>query len=180
MNKIACEVCMDLIPLVRDGVASEESIKLVEEHIKSCEACKNEYDNFKSIKIEDINDKKIIREIKKNLIFIFIGILLIGSVFGVSLSNNYGMFYNFIIMPILGCIGYLVLSKKWYYVPLWVFVISYIWIFITNIYEGMLSHSTLAITLVSPLYLSFIYAGLSIIGVTITRLLKFAFKKEVE
>lgn len=25
MNKISCDICMDLIPLVKDGIASEDS-----------------------------------------------------------------------------------------------------------------------------------------------------------
>ena len=40
MNKIDCEICMDLIPLVKDGIASEESYKAVEEHVKECETCR--------------------------------------------------------------------------------------------------------------------------------------------
>ena len=30
MNEINCNVCMDLIPLVQDGIASEDSRKAVE------------------------------------------------------------------------------------------------------------------------------------------------------
>ena len=40
MNKISCEICKDLIPLVKDGIASEDSVAAVEEHIKECENCK--------------------------------------------------------------------------------------------------------------------------------------------
>lgn len=43
MNKINCEICMDLIPLVKDGIASEESYKAVEEHVKECETCRQLY-----------------------------------------------------------------------------------------------------------------------------------------
>ena len=32
MNEISCDVCMDLIPLVQDGIASEDSREAVEQH----------------------------------------------------------------------------------------------------------------------------------------------------
>ena len=35
-----CEVVRDLIPLVIDDVASEESRNLVGEHLETCEACR--------------------------------------------------------------------------------------------------------------------------------------------
>ena len=35
-----CEVVRDLIPLVIDDVASEESRNLVGEHLRTCEACR--------------------------------------------------------------------------------------------------------------------------------------------
>ncbi len=43
MNEISCEICMDLIPLVMDGVASEGSRKAVEAHIHGCGACRSLY-----------------------------------------------------------------------------------------------------------------------------------------
>lgn len=36
-----CEVIKDLIPLCKEGICSKESKKLVEDHIKTCESCKN-------------------------------------------------------------------------------------------------------------------------------------------
>ena len=37
---VPCGVCLDLIPLVRDGVASEESIQLVLDHTAVCPSCR--------------------------------------------------------------------------------------------------------------------------------------------
>lgn len=42
MNEINCEVIRDLLPLYHDGVCSEESKKLIEEHLTSCENCREE------------------------------------------------------------------------------------------------------------------------------------------
>lgn len=40
MKKICCEVIMDLLPLYADDCCSEDSRKLVEEHLKECPECR--------------------------------------------------------------------------------------------------------------------------------------------
>jgi hypothetical protein len=40
--KVHCNVIRDLLPLYYDGVCSEESKALVEDHLPSCEACRKE------------------------------------------------------------------------------------------------------------------------------------------
>lgn len=40
MNKISCNVIGDLLPLYVDGAVSEDTKKLVEEHLAECEECK--------------------------------------------------------------------------------------------------------------------------------------------
>lgn len=39
--KLNCDVIRDLLPLYHDGICSEESQTLVEEHLAECAACKN-------------------------------------------------------------------------------------------------------------------------------------------
>ena len=46
---LPCDVILDLIPLVKDEVASEASISLVNEHLKICENCRNELRPLKAI-----------------------------------------------------------------------------------------------------------------------------------
>ena len=52
-----CNVVKDLIPLYVDGCCSEESGKLVEEHIKSCADCQGECNNMR--KLQQIVQAKI-------------------------------------------------------------------------------------------------------------------------
>ncbi len=40
--RISCEVIKDLLPLYHDGVCSDESKAMVEEHLASCDECKSE------------------------------------------------------------------------------------------------------------------------------------------
>lgn len=48
MNKNHCNIVCDLIPLVLDRVASDESREMVETHIASCPECKKQYDAMKA------------------------------------------------------------------------------------------------------------------------------------
>ena len=40
MTKLTCEICIELMPLVQDGVASRDSVAAVEEHLKNCPECR--------------------------------------------------------------------------------------------------------------------------------------------
>ena len=65
MNKITCDVCLDLIPLVQDGIASEDSRKAVEQHICTCQTCANIY-NGKTP--PDIDSTQIFKKFQKKII----------------------------------------------------------------------------------------------------------------
>ena len=59
-----------------------------------------------------MNDKKIISKIKNQLIRGAIIMIVLGSFIGVGISESEWMFYNVIIMPIVGGIGYFIFRKK--------------------------------------------------------------------
>lgn len=86
--KISCDIIADLVPLVMDGVASEDTVGLVTEHLKSCEKCKGEYENNIVLHKIEPNDKKVVSSIKKKLFFISSALLLVGGVIGLSLNKN--------------------------------------------------------------------------------------------
>lgn len=48
MKKNDCNIVRDLMPLVLDRAASDESREIVEEHIAACEACGKQYDAMKA------------------------------------------------------------------------------------------------------------------------------------
>ena len=52
--KIECKVIEDLLPLYSDGVCSDESRKLVEEHLQECEMCRTLLGNMDIIQITHI------------------------------------------------------------------------------------------------------------------------------
>lgn len=85
---ISCDVILDLIPLVKDNVASDESVKLVAEHIKSCEKCQLEFEGHTLPMQAVIDDKKVISSIKKKLFFAMSALLLIGAFMGMALNKD--------------------------------------------------------------------------------------------
>lgn len=176
---ISCDVCLDLMPLVRDGVASDDSTSLVYEHIKTCDNCRAELENRNFSGNEQVDDKKIINSIKRSIYITGLAFVVFGALLGVYLSNSMGMFYNFIIMPFVGACGYLVFKNKWYFTPVGIFVLSYVWLFFQNIFSGALSHGFTMDIFFMPMFLSGIYSALSILGVCIAALIRFAFRKEV-
>lgn len=47
MNKqYTCDVIFDLLPLYIDGMTSSETAKVVEEHLKECEVCRQMYEEM--------------------------------------------------------------------------------------------------------------------------------------
>ncbi len=88
-DKNCCDICRDLIPLVRDNVASENSRKFVLTHIESCNECREEYDCYSAIPtdtVDELSDRKIIKKAK---VYIWLGaaaLLLLGLLLGIDIS----------------------------------------------------------------------------------------------
>lgn len=177
-SSISCEVCLDLIPLVRDHVASEDSVRLVNSHMQNCQSCQRVLGSETSPNDHAIDDQKIINTIRRSLTLLGGGLLVMGGVLGIVLSNGMGMFYNFLLMPMIGALGYFIFNKKWPLVLIGVFLSSYIWIIATYMMEGALEEGIGSWLFTSPLLLTGIYSFLVALGVAIAALLKFAFKKE--
>lgn len=47
MNEISCDMCLDLMPLVKDGVVSPDSMEAVQQHIAGCDSCREIYEEEK-------------------------------------------------------------------------------------------------------------------------------------
>ena len=177
MTKISCEVCLDLIPLVKDNVASEDSMNLVQKHIQECESCKNEFNSEVDIPPE-MNDRRVLQKIKNQIFLAMLIIIIIGALVGIGLTEGPGLFYNIIIMPLVGALAYLVLDKKTYYFPVGLFILTYFWTLIKYILDGSFANNRILDILPAPVFWSFIYSGLALLGIVIAFLLKFAFRKE--
>ena len=177
-DMIPCEVCRDLMPLVQDEVASEQSRRLVEAHLEGCAACRAAFAAAENdVSERGPDDGKIIGAIRRKLLLGGVVFLTLGALLGIYLSNSMGMFYNFIIMPCVGAVGLLVFQKRWFLVPLGVMAVTYL-----SLVCGCALGGNMGIREVFtiPIPLAVIYMALTGMGVLIAALLRFAFSKEEE
>ena len=52
--KYQCEMIQDLLPLYKDGVCSEASKQIVEEHLEECPACTDFFNQLKDTVIDEV------------------------------------------------------------------------------------------------------------------------------
>lgn len=70
MSKVSCEIIKDMLPLYYDNVCSDDSKRMVEEHLLECNNCKMELENLQveiripeKNMIENRNDSNVIKSI---------------------------------------------------------------------------------------------------------------------
>lgn len=168
MHKISCEICRDLMPLVRDGVALQDSREAVLQHLKECPECKAVFDRGPS---QVQGGEQVFQRVMRKL-QIFAGMLLMfGILYGLSLTAGSDLFYNVILMPLIGGVGYYLFRwKALYRLPLLLTGTH----FISNL-AGMGNEYLDAYSL---LLWSFLYSLFACLGVIIAALLHFVFRKE--
>lgn len=174
--KVTPDVIRDLIPLVKDGVASSDSAELVEHYMKTDAVLREEYDSYGSFTLEReaSQDQRILAAIKRGVVVTQLFVLLVGAIIGIAMTGSFGMFYNLIIMPFVGALAVFSLKRGWSLAtPLIVFAASYLYQFA----EGVIKGGWDPIVWAASLPYSGIYALLAAIGVVIGLLLQFAFQK---
>lgn len=101
--KTNCNIIKDLLPLYIDGIASKETIKLVDEHLAECKNCKEALENMKEeIRVSDIDEKNAIKNFFKKIkrkkriaITLSVIITLILVIGGVNLWNKENFIRNY-------------------------------------------------------------------------------------
>ena len=174
-EEITCEVIRDLMPLVADGVASEDSVRLLERHLEHCPECKDLYDGMcipKAVaNAAATDDKKVMSYIRKKLVLLIALILFIGAVVGVLFIDTEFILQNILLMPVVGALSYVGFkSKGWIMAGV---------VMLMSMFRG-------AILLMSPepdmaagsAEFGFIMALLVLMGYAAAWLLAFAFRKD--
>ena len=173
MSKITCEICKDLMPLVKDGIASEDSRLAVEEHIKECEICRALYDGSRSEPSGNPDLERELGKLKKRLQIFSAMLLMFGVFFGLSLTASQEMFYNSLIMPVIGALGYVLFRwKAVYQVPVLLLIMQLLINFL-GLARGMEYMAVMEVVLWVGIYTIFVETGVLVAG-----LLHFAFRKE--
>ncbi len=169
MNKITCEVCMDLMPLVRDGIASNDSKMAVEQHVKSCAACEALYGEGMP---PAVSPEKAFHRFRRQVQLFSVFLLMFGSFFGLGLTAGSDMFYNSLIMPMLGILGYAIFRwKALYNVPILLLLIHAL----LNLFRAVQGAEHLDVS--SLLMWTALYSAFVLLGVFIAALFYYALKK---
>ncbi len=172
MNNISCDVIRDLIPLVRDDIASEDSAAIVSEHIKHCEECRRIFGSEEKIKTSSDITKafgKLLGRLRVSAAMV----MMFGIFYGLSFTATNMIFYNTVIMPAIGALGYMIFGWK---VVINIPVLLFVTHFITN-FTGTLTGSE-HLMLMELVMWTAIYSAFALLGALIMGLLHFAFKKE--
>ena len=170
MIKITCDICMDLLPLVQDNVASADSITVVKQHLETCSECRAMFEG--QIPIPS-NNNQIIKKLQRKTYTFLSMVLMFGIFFGLSLTATNELFLNSLIMPILGCIGYYLFQWKTLYITPILLLITH---FIINTFGLIRGLEYLDIA--SLVMWTAIYSFFSIIGTMIAGLTHFALRKD--
>ena len=124
-NKITCGVCRDLLPLVKDGVASADSEAAVRQHIGGCNDCAMLFDGKFVPAVEPSESPKALLRFKHRLTGVYTALMMLGIYFGLSLTASEDLFFNCLIMPIVGIFGYLAFRwKSLYAVPVILLIVQ--------------------------------------------------------
>lgn len=67
MKQFDCDVYLDLMPLVKDGAASEASCMALKEHLEVCPSCRHQYDAFPQEPQEDAAQEETFWTVQKKL-----------------------------------------------------------------------------------------------------------------
>ncbi|MEL7566121.1 MAG: zf-HC2 domain-containing protein [Dehalobacterium sp.] len=109
--RIPCELAEDLMPLVKDGIASESSNRLLNEHISECQACKKLFEEQSYLHDEDSIPK--VRKLKRMLFAAIALLITIGSLIGYFLSSaNTPMPIALLIVGVLSLIPLAIILGK--------------------------------------------------------------------
>ena len=168
MNKITCDMCIDLMPLVQDGVASEDSRNAVLKHLQECPDCRALYEG--EIPTPS-NTKEILGKVKRRAQLFSAMVMMFGIFYGLMLTAGNGIFMNVVIMPVIGGIGYYLFRWKAIIIVPPLLLVTH---FITNAL-GLGGQGLMPIEVV---LWTAIYCGVALVGFVIAALLHFAFKKE--
>ena len=89
-NRVSCAVVQDLMPLVRDGVASPESEALVKAHIETCTSCRALWDALPAAPAETTlpDDDAVLHKVKARVSLWLLLVVVIGLVLGMALMNS--------------------------------------------------------------------------------------------
>ena len=175
LPELPCDACRDLIPLVQDGAASDASVRLVAQHIAHCPDCLAFWQAGAPPQTPD--DGRVLSKIHRRLRLLQGAALVLGVLAAFWLGafgTHYRLEYSIVILPVVGALGWLFLRRRWYWVPLAVGVLGFLWHALLQGVGGPNWH----VRIVVPLLCAAIYSILCLLGALAAKLFAYAFGKE--
>ena len=99
---ISCEVCRDLMPLVRDGVASADSEALVRAHTERCGGCRTMLESETPPEHSMPDDARVLRRLRWRLLAQSVLFALVGVLGALWLTSRAGDVYLAWWLPLVG------------------------------------------------------------------------------
>lgn len=177
--EFTCEICRDLIPLVKDGVASADSEAAVKRHIENCGECSEYAALFdektasqppKISEMSEIVPNRVFLRAKRWLTFVYAAVLLLGVFYTVRFTGSSEMFISWLLMPFIGVFGYLVFRWRMAYILPPLLLIP---LLLLN--ENMLLNDGKQLENNFMLFWALLYYLTAVAGMIIAALLRFAF-----
>ncbi len=170
MTEISCNICLDLMPLVQDGIASEDSRIAVEQHIQHCDSCRALYEGTPP---PPAQEDSLLPQLRRTLRLVEGSVLLLGLLVGCSLTASMAQFYNVLLMPAIGILAYLIFRWKAVYLVPGLLLLTH---FPVTLLRGILENSPAE--WFSILLYTLFYCFFALLGTLIAGLFHFAFRKE--
>ena len=87
---VSCAVVQDLMPLVRDGVASADSEALVQAHIESCADCRALWDALPATSAAPVqpDDAAVLKTVRTHVRLWLLVVVVVGLALGMAVLNS--------------------------------------------------------------------------------------------
>ena len=170
MTELTCDICRDLLPLVQDGVASPDSEAAVRQHLAACPHCRALAGQSA---LPPADPAPRLRRLQNRLRLLAALVLMFGLYLGLSLTNGMDLFYNILLMPAIGALGYYIYRwRALYQLPLLLYVTQLVLYGLHRLWLGE------ALFWADLLVWSLLYSLFCLLGTAIAGLLHYALRKE--
>ncbi len=178
-----CKIVSDLLPLYMEDMVCEETAEFVKNHLSVCEKCKSDFEDIKNgeaingIFYEDTTKqaeeikpfKKIMKKMNMQMHSISYLLIVFFIFFGFLSMDSANVFYNSLIMPVVGVFGYIIFRfKAFYKLPILLLVIN----FFACIFKFA------DVEFIDIFFWTAIFTAFVFVGIIIAFLLHFALRKE--
>lgn len=161
---ISCEVCRDLMPLVRDGVASADSEALVRVHTERCGGCRTMLESETPPEHSMPDDARVLRRLRWRLLAQSVLFALVGVLGALWLTSRSGGVYLAWWLPLVGAACYYVLRRRCWLVPAAAAAFVLLYFFIPNMqslqWGSVVLYVSMALAVAGPLAIGCAIAGL--------------------